>query len=89
MNKVIVTLTTEEGLDVNYELLDVVPYNNNVYAVFYPTEEGDTEVVIFRVEDIPGTEQANYLVETDDTIIQEVYKQFKAKYRGEILFADK
>ena len=89
MNKdMIMTLVDETGNQVEFELLDIIGYNNNTYAVFYPTVPDDTEVLILRVEDIPGTDNANYIVEKDDNIVQEVYKMFKEKYRGKILFPD-
>ena len=84
----IMTLTDENGNNIDYELLDIIGYNNNTYAVFYPTVPDDTEVMILRVEDIPNSEEANYVVETDERIVQEVYKQFKEKFKGKILFPD-
>lgn len=88
-NKMIITLTSETGEKIDYELLDVVSYNNHTYTVFYPTDGVDTEVVILRIEDIENSNQSNYIVETDESVIKEVYKQFKEKYRGKILFAEK
>ena len=43
-DKIIMTLTSETGEQVDYELMDVVSLNNNIYSVFYPTKEGETEV---------------------------------------------
>ena len=89
MNKdMIMTLIDENGNQVEFELLDIIGYNNSTYAVFYPTAKDDTEVLILRVEDIPGTDNANYIVEKDENIVKEVYKQFKEKYTGRILFPD-
>ena len=88
-NKMIITLTTENGEKIDYELLDIVPYNNSTYTVFYPTDGSDTEVMILIVEDMENSDQSNYIVETDEDVINEVYKKFKEKYRGKILFAEK
>jgi len=89
MNKgTIITLTDESGNNINYELLDINVYNNNTYAVIYPTDPNDTEVLILRVEDIPNSDTANYIVETDEEAVQQVYKMFKEKYKGKILFPD-
>ena len=87
-DKIIMTLTSETGEQVDYELMDVVSLNNNIYSVFYPTKEGETEVVICRVEDIPGTDNSQYIMETDPAILNEVYQQFKTKYIGKIFFDD-
>ncbi len=88
-NDMIVTMTDENGNNVKYELLDVINYNNNTYTVFYPTEPNDTEVVIFRIEELEDSDNDEYIVETDEHIIKEVYKRFKERYKGKILFADK
>ena len=82
----IMTLTDNNGNEVDYELLDLIEYDNNIYSVFYPTVPNDTEVLILKIEDIPGTDEAKYIVETDDNRVQEIYKIFKEKYDGRILF---
>ena len=84
----IIPLTDEQGNTVEYELLDVVNLNDNTYAVFYPTIPDDTEVLILRVEDIPNSDEDNYIVETDEKTVQQVYKMFKEKYKGKILFPE-
>ena len=84
----IIPLTDEQGNTVEYELLDVVNLNDNTYAVFYPTVQDDTEVLILRVEDIPNSDEDNYIVETDEKTVQQVYKMFKEKYKGKILFPE-
>ena len=61
---IIIPLTDEQGNTVNYELLDIINYNENTYAVFYPTVPDDTEVLILRAEDIPNSDEDNYIVET-------------------------
>lgn len=85
---IIIPLTDEQGNTVNYELLDIINYNENTYAVFYPTVPDDTEVLILRAEDIPNSDEDNYIVETDEKIVQQVYKMFKEKYKGKILFPE-
>jgi len=85
-NKVIISLTSENGEEKDFELLDIVSYNNNAYAVFYPMGEVESEVVILRIQD---SDKSNYIAETDEEIIKKVYKQFKEKYRGKIIFDDK
>lgn len=86
--EIIIPLTDEQGNTVNYELLDIINYNENTYAVFYPTVPDDTEVLILRAEDIPNSDEDNYIVETDEKVVQQVYKMFKEKYKGKILFPE-
>lgn len=50
----IMLLTDEEGNEVPFELLDVIDYNGEQFAVFFPVEEQDEneddgEVVILKV----------------------------------------
>ena len=85
---IIIPLTDEQGNTVNYELLDIINYNENTYAVFYPTVPDDTEVLILRAEDIPNSDEDNYIVETDEKVVQQVYRLFKEKYKGKILFPE-
>ena len=48
-------LTDEEGRESPFDLLDIIPYEGDDYAVFYPADESeedddeDTEVVILKV----------------------------------------
>lgn len=86
--KNIMTLTDENGNTVQYELLDIIQYDENLYVVFYPTVLDDTEVVILRVEDSENINESNYIVEEDKYIVNEVYKMFKEKYKDKIKFED-
>jgi uncharacterized protein YrzB (UPF0473 family) len=86
--KNIITLTDKNGKNIDYELLDIIKLYGNVYTVFYPTDENDTEVVIFRVEDAEDVNKSKYIIEQDDLIIEKVYKIFKEKYKDKINFTD-
>ena len=86
--KNILTLTDENGNAIDYELLDIVPLNKNIYGVFYPTVPNDTEVVILRIEDTDNPNKSKYIVEQDEFILKKVYAIFKEKYKDEIKFKD-
>lgn len=86
--KSILELTSDDGTVLKYELIDIVEYNQSIYAVLYPTEAGDTEVMILRVEENEDREKSTYVVENDDTIIMKVYKIFKARHKYDYLFKD-
>ena len=53
-------LTDEEGREYPFDLLDIIPYEGDDYAVFYPADEAvesddeDAEVVILKEEDGHG-----------------------------------
>lgn len=87
-NKNIMTLTDDNGNNVDYELLDIIELEGKIYTVFYPTIEGDTEVLILRVEESDNIEQSEYVVEQNEKIINKVYDMFKEKYKDEIKFED-
>lgn len=82
----IMTLTDENGNNVDYELLDIIEYDKRIYAVFYPTIPDDTEVVILRVENADNADQSVYVVEQDEFIINKVYEMFKEKYNDDFKF---
>lgn len=48
----IITLTDEEGNEVQLEFLDLIEYQGQEYVVLLPMDDDDTEVVILQVE--PG-----------------------------------
>lgn len=80
------SLTDEKGNNVDYELLDIIDYNQKIYTVFYPTIEEDTEILILRVDPSDNPEQSIYAFEEDQKIVNEVFKKFKEKYEGEYIF---
>lgn len=86
--KNIMTLTDENGNTVEYELLDIIQYDEKIFVVFYPTALEDTEVVILRVEDSENINESNYVVEEDEYIVKEVYNIFKEKYKDDFKFDD-
>jgi len=86
--KNIMELTDENGNTVEYELLDIVKYNNSTYAVFYPTLPNDSEIVILRVEESDNIDESIYIAEEDEEILREVYDLFKEKYEDEFDFKD-
>ena len=58
----LIVLTDEDGQEVEFELLDLIEYQGEEYAVLYPAEGGEDELVhILRVvaedldEEGPGT----------------------------------
>lgn len=88
MEKNIIALTDQDGNSINYELIDIIKENDKIYAIFYPTEVGDTEVLILRVEEAENPEQSLYVIEENNNIRQKVYEMFKEKYKDKIIFND-
>ena len=83
----IITMTDENGQDVDFEYLDCIEYEGKEYLVLIPAEEDSNEIVILEVEPV-DEELENYLaVESEDTL-NAVYAIFKDRYKDVLDFAD-
>ena len=66
----IITMTDENGEEVNFEYLDCVEYEGKEYLVLIPAEEESNEIVILEVEPV-DEELENYLAVENEEILQE------------------
>ena len=83
----ILTLTDENGQDVDFEYLDCLVYQGKEYLVLMPADEAATEIVILEVEPV-DEENENYLAVEDEQILNAVYDIFKEKYKDILTFED-
>ncbi len=83
----ILTLTDENGNDVDFEYLDCIEYKGKEYLVLLDPESASAEIVILEVEPV-DEENENYLAVTDEALLNEVYAIFKEKYKDELTFED-
>ena len=83
----ILTLTDENGQDVNFEYLDCIDYEGVEYLVLMPEDEEENEVVILAVEPV-DEENENYLAVEDETILNAVFEIFKEKFQDVLEFED-
>lgn len=83
----ILTLTDENGVDVDFEYLDCMEYQGKEYLVLMPAEEESTQIVILEVEPV-DEENENYLAVEDEEILDAVYGLFKEKYKDVLTFED-
>ena len=81
----ILTLTDENGQDVDFEYLDCIEYQGTEYLVLMP--EGEDEIVIMEVEPV-DEENENYLAVEDEAILDAVYAIFKEKFKDVLTFED-
>ena len=81
----ILTLTDENGQDVNFEYLDCIEYEGTEYLVLMP--EGEDEIVIMEVEPV-DEENENYLAVEDEAVLDAVYGIFKEKFKDVLTFED-
>ena len=81
----ILTLTDENGQDVNFEYLDCIEYEGTEYLVLMP--EGEDEIVIMEIEPV-DEENENYLAVEDEAVLDAVYGIFKEKFKDVLTFED-
>ena len=83
----IITMTDENGEEVNFEYLDCVEYEGKEYLVLIPAEEESNEIVILEVEPVDD-ELENYLAVESEEVLNAVYAIFKDRYKDVLDFAD-
>lgn len=83
----VLTLTDENGQDVNFEYLDCIEYEGVEYLVLMPEDEEDDSVVILEVEPV-DEEVENYLAVEDEAVLNAVFAIFKEKFKDVIEFED-
>ena len=83
----ILSLTDENGAEVEFEYLDCIEFQGKEYLVLIPCESEEAEIVILEVEPV-DEETENYLSVQDEDILNAVYEIFKDKYGDTIEFAD-
>ena len=83
----ILTLTDENGQDVDFEYLDCIEFQGKEYLVLMPTEELSTEIIILEVEPVDD-ENENYISVQDEDVLNAVYEIFKEKYQDVLTFEE-
>jgi len=81
----ILTLTDENGENVNFEYLDCIAYNGIEYLVLMPEETN--EIVILEVQPV-DEENENYVAVESEEILDTVYGIFKERYKDILQFED-
>ena len=85
----ILTLHDDECNEEQFELLDLVDYQDKQYIVLFPVEDDDMEIVILQVEEIEGNdEEEAYVAVEDEAILDSVYGIFKERFKDEFEFED-
>lgn len=92
----IITLTDENGEDMDFEFLDQIDYEGKRYAVLLPPIEDvegeedneDEEVLILQVEDDENEDTESYVFVDDDDILSAVFDIFKEKFKDEFDFTE-
>ena len=83
----ILTLTDENGENVDFEYLDCIELEGKEYLVLLPADAVETEIVILEVEPV-DEENENYLSVEDEGVLNAVYNIFKEKYKDVLTFEE-
>lgn len=83
----ILTLTDENGQDVDFDYLDCLEYQGKEYLVLAPLDDEEGQIVILEIEPI-DQENENYLAVEDEETLDAVYGLFKEKYKDILTFEE-
>lgn len=83
----IITLTDENGVDTDFEYLDVIEYQGSEYLILMPADEDSAEIVILLIEPV-DEETENYLAVENEATLEAVYTIFKERYKDILTFED-
>ncbi len=81
----LITLTDDEGNEIDFEFLAVVEYENDEYIVLIENDEDADEVVILKINSL-DEETEEYVSIDDEETLQTVFNLFKEQYEGDITF---
>ncbi|MBQ9974350.1 MAG: DUF1292 domain-containing protein [Oscillospiraceae bacterium] len=83
----ILVLSDEMGGEAEFEILDLIDYEDKQYAVLLPLDENDTGIVILEMTVI-DEENADYADVEDEDVLNAVFEIFKEEHKDEFDFAD-
>jgi len=82
-----IILNDDEGNEVEFEFLDLIPYRGKEYVVLLPTLENADEVVILQLEALDD-ETESYISVDNELTLQAVFEIFKEKAKDIFNFLD-
>ena len=74
----IIVLNDDEGNEIEFEFLDIIPYRGKEYVVLLPTSDEADEVVILQLEEADD-ETESYISVDNELTLQAVFEIFKEK----------
>ena len=83
----LLTLTGENGEDIEFEYLDCIEYQGKEYLVLLPNEEEASEIVILEIQPV-DEETENYLAVEDEAVLEAVFAIFKDKFKDVLEFEE-
>ena len=87
----IVTLYDDDGTGFDFQLLDMIPYEGENYAVLYPLDEEEDDGSLVILKAVPGdedSEEETFVGTDDEEALAAVYAIFKELHAEDYDFAD-
>lgn len=85
----IITLTDEEGNQIQALFLDTVEFEGQEYAALMTMQSEESgEILIFRIEESEYEDMDDYVTVEDERILQAVYETVKERFSDELSFTD-
>ena len=86
-NDNIIVLNDDDGNEVEFEFLDLIPYRGKEYVVLLPVSDEADEVVILQLEEV-ADETESYISVDNEATLQVVFEIFKEKFKDVFNFID-
>lgn len=86
-NDNIIVLNDDDGNEVEFEFLDLIPYRGKEYVVLLPVSVEADEVVILQLEEADD-ETESYISVDNELTLQAVFEIFKERAKDTFNFVD-
>lgn len=86
-NDNIIILNDDDGNEVEFEFLDLIPYRGKEYVVLLPVSDEADEVVILQLEEADD-ETESYVSVDNELTLQAVFEIFKERAKDTFNFVD-
>ena len=83
----IIILNDDDGNEVEFEFLDLIPFRNKEYVVLLPVFDEADEVVILQLEEADDKTES-YISVDNELILQVVFEMFKERAKDTFNFVD-
>lgn len=83
----IIILNDDDGNEVEFEFLDLIPFRNKEYVVLLPVFDEADEVVILQLKEADDKTES-YISVDNELILQVVFEMFKERAKDTFNFVD-
>ena len=85
----IISLTDDQGNEVEFEFLDLISYELESYVVLAPADDETANIIILKVLDTDDDdEEETYVGVDDEEVLNAVYGIFKERFKDVFDFED-